>query len=126
MKTFLLLPFAAALVSAQPGQTVFPEQSLYDVGVRAEQAGRVEQAKLVFLTLASTYDTSPFTTQAKVEIGALCLFAEAQTKLTADDRKAAFSTFATVARVYPKSPLAKLATAQMNALDPEGVWKRLR
>jgi hypothetical protein len=47
---------AALLVFAQPED---PPKILFDYGVRDEQSGRLDRAKLVLLTLARTYHDSP-------------------------------------------------------------------
>jgi outer membrane protein assembly factor BamD (BamD/ComL family) len=116
-----LLLATALLVFAQKGD---PATTLFDIGVQNEQSGRLDRAKLTLLTLASTYYDSPLAAKAKVEIGAIYLFAEAQAQLKSGQSHDAYNTFTTVTRVYPESALAKLASAEMRDLDPEGKWKR--
>ena len=79
---------------------------------------------MTLLTLASTYYESPLAGKAKVEIGAIYVFGEAQSQAKSGQSHDAYNTFNTVARVYPESVLAKLAAAEMRNLDPEGMWKR--
>jgi hypothetical protein len=61
---------------------------------------------------------------AKIEIGAIYIFEEAQTQLRSGQPRAAYNTFDTVARAYPESALAKSAATEMKNLDPDGKWKR--
>jgi outer membrane protein assembly factor BamD (BamD/ComL family) len=116
-----LLLGTALLVFAQKGD---PAATLFDIGVQDEQSGRLDRARLTLLTLASTYYDSPLAEKAKVEIGAIYVFGEAQTQMRSGRSHDAYNTFNTVARVYPESALAKLASAEMKNLDPEGKWKR--
>jgi outer membrane protein assembly factor BamD (BamD/ComL family) len=116
-----LLLATALLVFAQKGD---PATTLFDIGVQDEQSGRLDRAKLTLLTLASTYYDSPLAAKAKVEIGAIYLFAEAQTQMRSGQSHDAYNTFTIVTRVYPESALANLASAEMRNLDPEGKWKR--
>jgi outer membrane protein assembly factor BamD (BamD/ComL family) len=115
MKTLSLL---CLLLAALPifGQPADPAQVLFDVGTRHEQAGRAEQAKLILLVLASTYHGHPLAERAKVEIGALCLFMEGQAQVKAAKPQEAYDTFRTVMRVYPESPLAKVADETAKSL----------
>ena len=101
-----------------------PATTLFDIGVQDEQTGKLDRAKLTLLTLASTYYESPLAAKAKVEIGAIYIFGEAQGQMTSGRSHDAYNTFSMVARVYPESALAKLAAAEMRNLDPEGKWKR--
>jgi outer membrane protein assembly factor BamD (BamD/ComL family) len=101
-----------------------PPKILFDIGVRDEQSGRLDRAKLTLLTLAGTYYDSPLAAKAKVEIGAIYIFEEAQAQMRSGQSRAAYNTFSTVARVYPESALAKLASTEMKNLDPDGRWKR--
>ena len=116
----ILLSAAILAFAQQPD----PAKTLFDVGVGDEASGRLDRAKLNLLTLASTYDDTPFTTKAKVEIGAIYVFEEAQAQMRSGQPLAAYRTFRTVTRAYPESPLAKLASDEMGRLDPDGKWKR--
>ena len=100
-----------------------PSKTLYDTGVRDEQSGRLDRAKLTLLTLASTYYDSPLAAKAKVEIGAIYILRRRRRGGVRQSR-AAYDTFGMVMRVYPESPLAKLASTEMRNLDPAGKWKR--
>lgn len=86
-----------------------PAQVLFNLGTKDETAGRLERAKLTFVTLASTYATSPLTAKVRVELGAIYMFMEGQTQVRTGKTQAAYDTFRTLMRVYPESPLAKLA-----------------
>jgi TolA-binding protein len=101
-----------------------PATTLFDLGVQGEQSGRLDRAKLTLLTLASTYYDSPLAEKAKVEIGAIYLFGEAQSQMRSGQSHDAYNTFTTVTRVYPESALAKFAAIEMRNLDPEAKWKR--
>jgi outer membrane protein assembly factor BamD (BamD/ComL family) len=101
-----------------------PATTLFDIGVQDEQSGRLDRAKLTLLTLASTYYESPLAGRAKVEIGAIYIFGEAQAQMRSGQLHDAYNKLNTVTRVYPESALAKLASAEMRNLDPEGKWKR--
>jgi TolA-binding protein len=116
-----LLLAAAFLAFAQKAD---PATTLFDIGVQDEQSGRLDRAKLTLLTLASTYYDSPPAAKAKVEIGAIYLFGEAQARMRSGQSHDAYNTFNIVTRVYPESALAKLASAEMRDLDPDGKWKR--
>jgi TolA-binding protein len=115
MKTF---SFLFVLVAAIPmlGQSSDPAKVLFDLGTRDEQAGRPERAKLTFLTLAATYLDDPLAEKAKVEIGAIYLFLEAQAQVNSGKTRDGYKTFRTVMRVYPESPLAKLADETAKSL----------
>jgi outer membrane protein assembly factor BamD (BamD/ComL family) len=115
MRTLSLLLFLCAAIPALP-QDNNPAQILYDSGTRDEAAGRVERAKVTLLTMVSTYPTDPLTVKAKVEIGAIYLFLEAQSYAKAGQTHAALVTFRTVATVYPESPLTKLADEEAKSL----------
>jgi TolA-binding protein len=93
-----------------------PAKVLFDLGTRDEQAGRLDRAKLTLLTLAGTYTEHPLTTKARTEIGAIYLFKEAQSQVTAGQTETAYGTFRTLIRVYPESPLAKLADETAKSL----------
>jgi outer membrane protein assembly factor BamD (BamD/ComL family) len=114
MKISLLLLFLAAIPTF--GQAVDPAKVLFDVGTREEQAGRPERAKLALLTLASTYQSHPLADRAKVEIGAIYLFLEAQAQVQSGKTQDGYATFRTILRVYPESPLAKLADEAAKSL----------
>jgi outer membrane protein assembly factor BamD (BamD/ComL family) len=103
--------------------TMNPTQVLYDHGVLAEEQGRPEQAKLYFRTLAGTYDGA-FADKAKVEIGALYIFEEAQDHLRAGQLASAYDSYHFVARVYPESPLAKLCNAEMAVIPVDNKQRR--
>jgi outer membrane protein assembly factor BamD (BamD/ComL family) len=98
-----------------------PAKVLFDAGIRDEQAGKLDRAKLTFLTLAGTYAEHPLTTKAKAEIGAIYLFKEAQSQVQAGKTRDAGGAFRTLIQVYPESPLAKLAyeTAKSLGLSAE-------
>jgi outer membrane protein assembly factor BamD (BamD/ComL family) len=108
MKTLSLLPLLLAAVPlfAQPDD---PAKVLFDLGTRDEQTGRVDRAKLTLLTLASTYQGNPLADKAKVELGAIFLYLEAQSQIRAGQNTTAYGTLRTLLRVYPESPLAKRA-----------------
>jgi len=115
MKTlFLVLLLLAAIPTF--GQSVDPAKVLFDLGTRDEQAGRPERAKVALLTLASTYQGHPLADRAKVEIGAIYLFLEAQAQVQSGKTQGGYDTFRTVLRVYPESPLAKLADEAAKSL----------
>lgn len=105
-------------------QQMDPPKILFDTGIRDEQSGRLDRAKLTLLTLASTYYDSTLATRAKVEIGAIYVFEEARAQMRSGQSRAAYNTFNTVTRVYPESALAKLASTEMRNLDPDDRWKR--
>lgn len=108
MKTLLLVLCALAAVPSF-GQIPEPAVVLLNRGLRDEAAGRLEEAKLILVTLASTYAGHPLAEKAKVEIGALCLYREAQALVREGKTIDGYSAFRTVMRIYPESPLAKLA-----------------
>jgi outer membrane protein assembly factor BamD (BamD/ComL family) len=110
--TLLLLLVAAVPVFSQSD----PAKVLFDTGTRDEQAGKLDRAKLSLLTLAATYAEHPLTARAKVEIGAIYLFKDAQSQVQAGQLRAAYRTFHTVMAVYPESPLAKLANETAESL----------
>ncbi len=119
MKTVtLLLLLAAAPVFSQAND---PQKILFDTGSRDEEAGKLDAAKLIFLTLAATYAEQPLTSKAREEIGAIYLFKEAQSQIQAGQNRPAYMTFRTLMRVYPDSPLAKLAdtTAKTLGIPPD-------
>ena len=113
MKTFLLLLAAAIPVFSQSED---PAKMLLDASIRDEQVGKLDRAKLTLLTLAGTYTGHPLATSARAEIGAIYLFKEAQSQVQAGQRTAAYGTFRTLIRVYPESPLAKLADEMAKSL----------
>jgi outer membrane protein assembly factor BamD (BamD/ComL family) len=115
-KLMLILPLLAAWTAPVFSQTAEPAKILFDAGVRAEQAGRVDRAKLTFLTLAATYTTDPWAAKAKVEIGAIYLFMDAQARVSAGQTRAAYDAFHTVMTIYPESPLAQLADEAAKSL----------
>ena len=108
MKT-LFFPLLVLAAIPTFGQSVDPAKVLFDVGTRDEQAGRPERAKLALLTLASTYQGHPLADRARVEIGAIYLFLEAQAQVQSGNRQDGYATYRAILRVYPESPLAKLA-----------------
>jgi hypothetical protein len=120
MKTLTLLLLLVAVVPAF-SQSADPAKVLFDVGTRDEQAGKLDRAKLTLLTLAGTYTEHPLANQARAEIGAIYLFKEAQLQVIAGQPAAAYSTFRMLMRVYPESPLAKLAneTAKSLGVPPD-------
>jgi outer membrane protein assembly factor BamD (BamD/ComL family) len=93
-----LLLGTALLAFAQKGD---PAATLFDIGVRDEQSGRLDRAKLTLLTLASTYYDSPLAEKAKLEIGAIYIFGEAQAQMRSGRSHDAYYAFNTVTRVYP-------------------------
>ena len=123
MKRLAFASFLATslLLSAQeaPG----PIKVLQDAATRAEQAAQMARAKLYLLTLARTFD-GPEATRAKTEIGAVYIFAEAQSLEQTGKMHDAWDTYGTVEQVYPESPLALLARAARLKLDPERKWTR--
>jgi outer membrane protein assembly factor BamD (BamD/ComL family) len=114
MKTLSLLLLLAAIPMF--GQAVDPAKVLFDAGTRDEEAGRPERAKLVLLTLASTYQGHPLADKAKVEIGAIYLFLEAQAQVQSGKTQEGYDSFRRIMRVYPDSPLAKLADGSAKSL----------
>lgn len=82
MKTLTLMLLVVASVPVF-SQSDNPAKALFDAGIRDEQAGKLDRAKLTFLTLAGTYAGHPLTTKAKAEIGAIYLFKEAQSQVQA-------------------------------------------
>jgi outer membrane protein assembly factor BamD (BamD/ComL family) len=112
------LTLSLVLVAAIPvfSQNDDPAKVLFDLGTRDEQAGRLDRAKLTLLTLAGTYTEHPLTAKARTEIGAIYLFKEAQSQVTAGQTETAYGTFRTLIRVYPESPLAKLADETAKSL----------
>ncbi len=118
-----ILMGGALLLCAQ-GPDPEPTKVLFQGGVRQEQQGRLESAKLVFVTLVRTYDEGPSVPQAKAEIGAIAIYQEAQTKHAAGDLREAFDTYRTLVLGYRESALAAAASKQMQLIDPEGKWAR--
>lgn len=114
----------------RPPVIVFPRgvvcdpKILFDTAVHDEQSGRLDSAKLTLITLASTYSDSLLAAKAKVEIGAIYIFEEAQAQERSGQSRAAYNSFNVVVLVYPESALARLASTEMGSLDPEGKWKR--
>jgi outer membrane protein assembly factor BamD (BamD/ComL family) len=108
MKTLTLLLLA---VTTMPvfSQSDEPAKVLFDASTRDEQAGKLDRAKLTLLTLAGTYTEHPLAAKARAEIGAIYLFKEAQSQVQAGQPTVAYGAFRTLIRVYPESPLAKLA-----------------
>jgi outer membrane protein assembly factor BamD (BamD/ComL family) len=115
MKTFILVLLAMAAIPVF-SQSDDPAKVLFDAGTRDEQVGRLARAKLTLLTLAATYPEHPLTTRARAEIGAIYLFKEAQSQIQAGQPTAAYGAFRTLIRVYPDSPLAKLADETAKSL----------
>lgn len=120
MKTLTLMLLVVASIPVF-SQNDNPAKALFDAGIRDEQAGKLDRAKLTFLTLAGTYTGDPLTTKAKAELGAISLFKEAQSQVQAGKTGDAEGAFRTLIRVYPESPLAKLAyeTAKSLGLSAE-------
>ncbi len=114
MRLSLVLFLLAAIPTF--GQSVDPAKVLFDAGVRDEQAGRPERAKLALLTLASTYQGHPLADRAKIEIGAIYLFLEAQAQVQSGKTQDGYAAYRTILRVYPESPLAKLADEAAKSL----------
>jgi hypothetical protein len=110
--SLLLLSLAAIPTFAQ---SVDPAKALFDLGTRVEQEGKVESAKLILLTLASTYE-GPLAERAKTEIGAVYMFLEAQSQVQSGKTLDGYATFRKILRVYPESPLAKVADEAAKAL----------
>jgi outer membrane protein assembly factor BamD (BamD/ComL family) len=108
MKTLTLVLLVMSAIPAF-SQNDDPAKVLFDVGARDEQAGKLDRAKLTLLTLAGTYTEHPLAIKARAEIGAIYLFKEAQSQVQAGQPRAAYEAFRTLMRVYPESPLAKLA-----------------
>jgi hypothetical protein len=103
-----------------------PAKTLFDYGVRAEREKRLDQAKLYMLTMARTYDVDQLLARAKVEIGAIYVFQEAQAQAATGRTHDAWDTYYMVIQVYPESALAGLAQEERKKLDPEGKWDRRR
>jgi len=118
MKTLTLMLLVASIPVFSQSD---PAKVLFEAGIRDEQAGKLDRAKLTFLTLAGTYAEHPLTTKAKAEIGAIYLFKEAQSQVQAGKTGDAGGAFRTLIQVYPESPLAKLAyeTAKSLGLSAE-------
>ena len=112
-RSFVLLCAAVPVFSQVPAD---PDRVLFDLGTRAEAAGRLERAKLTLVTLASTYTGSPLADKARAELGAIYMFLEAQDKVRSGETQAAYETFRTLMRVYPESPLAKRADETSKSL----------
>jgi outer membrane protein assembly factor BamD (BamD/ComL family) len=112
----LLILCAAFPLLAQEAAQIDPGQVLFDLGSKSEAAGQLERAKVIFQTLAATYNEHPNTVKAKTELGAICLLMEAQSQTEAGKTQTAYTTFRTLMRVYPESPLAKLADASAKSL----------
>ncbi len=93
-----------------------PARVLYDQSTRDEQAGRLDKANLILLTLAGTYTEHPLASKARSEIGAIYLFKEAESQIQAGQPAAAYGTFRTLMRVYPESPLVKQADETARSL----------
>ena len=87
-----------------------PEE-LYKTAVRHEKQGKLDEARMNLLWLASYYSDSPLATRARDEIGAIHLFQDGQARFKDGRYGSATVTFRTVAQVYPESPLAKQAEA---------------
>jgi hypothetical protein len=115
MKALTLLLWMMTAIPAF-AQTADPAKVLFETGTRDEQAGRPERAKLTLLTLASTYPDHALAGKARLEIGAICLFLEAQTQVKSGKTLDGYGTYRTILRVYPDSPLAKLANEAANSL----------
>jgi outer membrane protein assembly factor BamD (BamD/ComL family) len=115
----LLLVCAGATGFAQNApRTEDPAQVIYDAGLKQEAAGRADRAKLLMLTLAATYPDHPLTAKAKLEIGAIYLFLEAQGQAREGKVRAAHISFRTLAALYGESPLARVAEEQARLLGP--------
>jgi hypothetical protein len=112
-----ILSLLLLLLAAIPtfGQSVDPAKVLFDLGTQDEQAGRPENAKVILFTLASAYE-GPIADRAKIEIGAIYLFLEAQAQVQSGKTQDGYATYRTVLRLYPESPLAKLADAAAKSL----------
>jgi hypothetical protein len=88
----------------RPPVIVFPgvvcdPKILFDTAVHDEQSGRLDRAKCTLLTLASTYSDSPLAAKAKVEIGAIYIFEEAQAQARSGQSRAAYNSFNVVVLV---------------------------
>lgn len=116
LRSVVLLCAAGPLSSQNLAPVADPAQVLFDLGMKDETAGRLERAKLIFVTLASTYTTSPRTAEVRVELGAIYMFMDAQTQVQAGKAQAAYDTFRTLTRVYPDSPLARMAAETAKSL----------
>ena len=119
--TFPLILTTTVLLFAQdaPG----PVKALVDAATHAEQTAQMARAKLYLLTLVRTFD-GPEATRAKTEIGAVYIFADAQSLEIAGKTREAWETYGTVAQIYPESPLSALAIVARQKLDPERKWMR--
>jgi hypothetical protein len=76
----------------------------------------LDQAKLILVTLASTYAGHPLAENAKTEIGALYMAREAQAQAREGKTAEGYATFRSLMRIYPDSPLAKLADEAARSL----------
>jgi len=123
MHTFrcLLLLCTALPLFSQNTVPTNPAQVLFDMGTKDEAAGRLERAKLILKTLASTYDTDPLAAKAREELGAIYMFMEAQAEVGSGKTQAAYDSFRTLMRIYRDSPLAKLAdeTSKTLGIPPD-------
>jgi hypothetical protein len=117
MKTLSMVLLLAASTGAY-GQPADPAQKLFDTAVRDEAHGKFDQARLVLVTLATTYSDSPLAARARTEVFALDLFLDAREKQQTGHARSAFIAYRTVAQVYPESPLAQQAEATSRALEP--------
>src|ERR1035438_10539165 len=116
-RLFMVLLLAGSTgVFAQP---VEPAQVMFDHAVRDEASGRFDRARLVLVTLSTSYSDSPLAAKARTEVFALDLFLDAREKQKTYHARAAFITYRTVTQVYPESPLAKQAEATSRALEPQ-------
>jgi len=123
-KLFISILIGGGLLLCAQAPDPEPTKVLFNRGVREEQRGRLDSAKLFFVTLVRTYDESSYVSQAKAEIGAIAVYQEAQAKQAAGDLRAAFDTYQTLVLGYRESALAAAASKQMRLIDPEGKWTR--
>ena len=86
---------------------------LFNTGLKDEDSGKLERARLTLQTLVNTYPDDPVAGDAKDEINAIELFEEGQERMRQGRYDAAEFTFHTLLSVYPKSQLAKQAEAAM-------------
>ena len=83
----LLIVCTALPLFAQEVTQIDPPQALFQLGITSQAAGELERAKIIFLTLASTYSGSRPAVKAKTELGAIYLFIEASHMWTLAETK---------------------------------------
>lgn len=94
---------------------VLAAQLLFNTGVKDEDSGKLERARLTLQTLVNTYPNDPLAADARDELNAMDLFAEGQERIRQGRYAAAEFTFQTLLNVYPKSQLTRQAEAAMRS-----------